>query len=186
MADDGLEKGCAHGLGMGFGCALSIVIILFTLGLFGAWLDDHQPHGSGSGAGSGSSDTQLAPVTQSPPVSSPPANLSPNLTESFYVGQDVAVKWNNGLYYHAAITRVNDYTYDVLCADGDKGTVTAQDLIPIPATPNLSIGDQVLGSGETAMMEPGIVQGYKNGYYSIKLYKDGSIWNIPNGAIVKY
>lgn len=72
-------------------------------------------------------------------------------------GDAVAARWKRA-WYLATVTSVESGVHDVRYADGDTGSLTAADLIPVAAAADLAKGDRVLAcwDGKPAMY-PGTV-----------------------------
>ncbi len=72
-------------------------------------------------------------------------------------GDRVAAKFTDGTWYLATATAARGAEFDVLYDDGDKATVPAADVIPIPRGTVFKTGDIVLAPWRTAQMFPGTV-----------------------------
>lgn len=92
---------------------------------------------------------------------------------AFEVGQSVAAKWTDGNMYLATIAAVDGDSFKVDYADGDKGTVTADQMVVLEEKPALAVGDRVMAVWGKARFYPGVVTAIKSGGPVVK-WDDGS------------
>ena len=107
-----------------------------------------------------------------PPAAAASANSSsPSTKTGFREGQFVAARWHGAGYWGAKIAAIKDGQYDVVYGDGDKGSVTASELLPTSA--DLSVGDRVLAVWQGAQMYPGKISKKGSLAYTVE-WEDGS------------
>jgi hypothetical protein len=115
-----------------------------------------------------------------PVVSAEPSKANPNVR----AGDTVAAKWSDGTYYIATVTGTDGGKYSVLYGDGDKGTVDATGIIPIPADAVINVGDHVLACWKGARMYPGFVTAKTDQAYTVK-WDDGDVpLDVARGKVV--
>lgn len=120
----------------------------------------------------GCSKKETTSTTPTNTTATQPADTTPK-GPTFSVGMTVAAKWKDNNYYLAEIKAVNNDKYDVAYADGDKGTVSADDMKEVPAKPTLKTGDKVLAVWTTAKFYSATVQEVKASSAVIK-WDDGT------------
>lgn len=92
---------------------------------------------------------------------------------AFEVGQSVAARWSDGNMYLAVIRAIVGDSYKVDYADGDKGTVTKHQMVPLKARPDLKAGDRVMAVWTRARFYSGVVNEVQGGGVIVK-WDDGS------------
>ena len=91
----------------------------------------------------------------------------------FAIGTSVAAKWGAGSFYIATITGMGDGgKYRVEYGGGDKGDVSAADMVRVDADREIAVGARVLACWRGAQMFPGTVTERRENFYTVK-WDDG-------------
>lgn len=107
------------------------------------------------------------------------------ITGKLEEGSLVAAKWSDGKWYLGSIAKINKTTYDINFADGDKASVTKNDIIPVSKT-KFKNGDKVMAvwSDGTLFYDGVIVKTEKDGAV-VKWDDGGSESLVEYGKIIK-
>lgn len=97
----------------------------------------------------------------------------PWASPSFSPGQTMAAKWTDGNWYLAKIESVSGGRYNVLYADGDRGSVAQDQIQVIPMRPHLIAGERVLAVWSGAKFYSGIILEVRGNGAVVK-WDDGS------------
>jgi len=113
---------------------------------------------------------ESTPVATTSASATVPATVS--ATTGFVVGQSVAAQWGSS-WWIGTITGKNGTKWDVLYGDGDKGTLTDQEMIALDTARTFRAGDRVLARWMLNKMYPGTITTAKHPMYTVA-WDDGS------------
>lgn len=103
-------------------------------------------------------------------------------------GDTVAAKWGQGGYYLARIVGGSGDEYDVIYADGESGTLSPKEILPISPAGSTSIGDTVLAASQGSRMYSGVVVDKLDGgeAYSVQWDSGDEPSVVPADKIAKF